>query len=37
MKRMIRKKPAPDLIRGGNRFCEKIMRNSEIEGLIGSD
>jgi len=22
---MIRKKPAPDLIRGGNRFPEKIM------------
>jgi hypothetical protein len=23
---MIPKKPAPDLIRGGNRFSEKIMR-----------
>jgi hypothetical protein len=22
---MIRKKPAPDLIRGGNRFSERIM------------
>jgi len=22
---MIRKKPAPDLIRGGSRFSEKIM------------
>jgi hypothetical protein len=25
-KSMIPKKPAPDLIRGGNRFSEKIMR-----------
>jgi hypothetical protein len=25
-KRMIPKKPAPDLIRGGHRFSEKIMR-----------
>jgi len=24
---MIPKKPAPDLIRGGNRFSEKIMLN----------
>jgi hypothetical protein len=24
---MIPKKPAPDLIRGGNRFSEEIMRN----------
>jgi len=24
--RVIRKKPAPDLIRGGSRFSEKIMR-----------
>jgi hypothetical protein len=23
---MIPKKPAPDLIRGGNRFSDKIMR-----------
>jgi hypothetical protein len=23
---MIRRKPAPDLIRGGNRFGDKIMR-----------
>jgi len=23
---MIPKKPAPDLIRGGNRFSERIMR-----------
>jgi hypothetical protein len=26
---MIPKKPAPDLIRGGNRFSEKIMLNQE--------
>jgi hypothetical protein len=25
---MSRKKPAPDLIRGGNRFSEKDMRKS---------
>ena len=25
-KSMIPKKPAPDLIRGGNRFSDKIMR-----------
>lgn len=25
--RMIRKKPGPDLIRGGYRLSEKIMRN----------
>src|SRR5664279_324858 len=27
---MIPKKPAPDLIRGGNRFSEKIMRKAKI-------
>jgi hypothetical protein len=26
---MIRKKPAPHLMRGGNRFSEKIMRQKE--------
>jgi len=26
---MIRKKPAPDLIRGGDRFSEKIMLEEE--------
>jgi hypothetical protein len=26
---MIPKKPAPDLIRGGNRFSEKITRNTK--------
>jgi len=26
---MIPKKPAPDLIRGGNRFSEKIMLQQE--------
>jgi hypothetical protein len=26
---MIPKKPAPDLIRGGNRFSEKIMLKQE--------
>jgi hypothetical protein len=28
---MIRKKPAPDLIRGGNRFSEKIMLHQKLE------
>jgi hypothetical protein len=28
---MIRKKPAPDLIRGGNRLSEKIMCNQKLE------
>ena len=28
---MIRKKPAPDLIRGGNRFSEKIMPIKSLE------
>jgi hypothetical protein len=28
---MIAKKPAPDLIRGGNRFSEKIMRQRNQE------
>jgi len=27
---MIPKKAAPDVIRGGNRFSDKIMRNTEI-------
>jgi hypothetical protein len=27
---MIPKKPAPDLIRGGNRFSEKIMPHQQI-------
>jgi hypothetical protein len=27
--RMIPKEPAPDLIRGGNRFSEKIMRQEK--------
>jgi hypothetical protein len=27
---MIPKKPAPDLIRGGNRFSEKIMREKNV-------
>ena len=27
---MIRKKPAPDAIRAGNRFSEKIMRREAI-------
>jgi hypothetical protein len=27
---MIPKKPAPDLIRGGNRFSEEIMLKQEI-------
>jgi len=27
---MIAKKPAPDLIRGGNRFSEKIMLQCDI-------
>jgi hypothetical protein len=26
---MISKKPAPDLIRGGNRFSDKIMRKAK--------
>src|SRR5208337_4985016 len=29
---MIRKKPAPDLIRGGNRFSEKIMLQQKPRG-----
>ena len=28
---MIPKKPAPDVIRGGNRFSEKIMLKQKIE------
>jgi hypothetical protein len=28
---MIRKKPAPDLIRGGSRFAEKIMLKQKAE------
>jgi hypothetical protein len=28
---MIPKKPAPDLIRGGNRFSEKIMLKQKLE------
>jgi len=28
---MIRKKPAPDVIRGGNRFSEKIMPRQYAE------
>jgi len=28
---MIPKKPAPDLIRGGNRFSEKIMLNKKLD------
>jgi hypothetical protein len=28
---MIRKKPAPDLIRGGSRFSEKIMLKQKPE------
>jgi len=28
---MIPKKPAPDLIRGGNQFSEKIMRKHQNE------
>jgi hypothetical protein len=27
---MIRKKPAPHLMRGGSRFSEKIMLNKEM-------
>jgi hypothetical protein len=27
---MIPKKPAPDLIRGGRRFSDKIMRNKKM-------
>jgi hypothetical protein len=27
---MIPKKPAPDLIRGGNRFSDRIMRKKYI-------
>ena len=30
MQRMIPKKPAPDLIRGGNRFSEMIMRKQKL-------
>ena len=29
---MIPKKPAPDLIRGGNRFSEKIMLKHMMDG-----
>jgi hypothetical protein len=29
---MIRKKPAPDLIRSGNRFSEKIMLEHNVRG-----
>ena len=28
---MIPKKPAPDLIRGGNRFSDKIMRQESFK------
>jgi hypothetical protein len=28
---MIPKKPAPDLIRGGTRFSEKIMLNEKLD------
>jgi hypothetical protein len=31
LKSMIRKKPAPDLIRGGYRFSEKIMLKQMLE------
>jgi hypothetical protein len=37
MASMIRKKPAPDLIRGGNRFFEKIMLHQRIRVSIASD
>jgi hypothetical protein len=30
VKSMIPKKPAPDLIRGGNRFSEKIMLKQKL-------
>jgi hypothetical protein len=33
---MIRKKPAPDLIRGGYRFSEKIMLRQSLERDDGS-
>jgi hypothetical protein len=33
---MIPKKPAPDLIRGGRRFSEKIMRNNKLKRNDGS-
>jgi hypothetical protein len=32
---MIRKKPAPDLIRGGYRFSEKIMLHLNDTGVAG--
>jgi hypothetical protein len=31
---MIPKKPAPDLIRGGNRFSKKIMLKQESQTMI---
>ena len=31
---MIPKKPAPDLIRGGNRFSEKIMLQPNSQSMI---
>ncbi|HEX2727220.1 MAG TPA: hypothetical protein VHN20_15480, partial [Beijerinckiaceae bacterium] len=35
---MIRRKPAPDLIRGGDRFAEKIMRPNKVRaGSIRSE
>jgi len=33
---MIREKRAPDLIRGGCRFSEKIMRNNKLKRNDGS-
>jgi hypothetical protein len=30
---MIPKKPAPDLIGGGNRFSEKIMLKQNVRGV----
>jgi hypothetical protein len=34
-RRMIPKKPAADLIRGGNRFSDKIMRKHKRRGGEG--
>jgi hypothetical protein len=33
-KRMIPKKPVPDLIRDGDRFSEKIMRTQKAQGFL---
>ncbi len=33
---MIPKKPAPDLIRGGNRFSDQIMREEKPYALMSS-